>query len=109
MWEGLGGAVIEAMAMGVPVISFDIPAVVEALGGTGIVVPVGDTRRLGDAIDLALSSPERRAELGQMTKARFDANYTIESTCAAMKHMYVEVASEGRESYRDPFRKLRRR
>jgi len=50
--EGLGTAVIEAMACGVPVVAFDIPPVREAtVGGEyGTLVPVGDVETLAAAL-----------------------------------------------------------
>lgn len=49
--EGLGTAVIEAMAIGTPVVAFDIPAVREATnnGEFAILVPIGDEAGLAAA------------------------------------------------------------
>jgi glycosyltransferase involved in cell wall biosynthesis len=56
--EGLGTAVIEAMACGVPVVAFDIPPVREAtVGGEyGTLVPVGDVGALAVALTRHLSA-----------------------------------------------------
>ena len=47
-WEGLPNAVLEAMAMGLPVAATDIPGTAEAMvdGTTGFLVPIGDSAAL---------------------------------------------------------------
>ena len=52
-WEGLPGAVIEAMALETPVVATDLPGVREVLGPEllrGWVVPVGDASALASRI-----------------------------------------------------------
>jgi glycosyltransferase involved in cell wall biosynthesis len=48
--EGFGLPVAEAMALGVPVICTDVPALVEVAGGAALVVPREDADSLADAI-----------------------------------------------------------
>ena len=65
-YEGLSNALIEAMAMGLPVISTDHPIggareVIKS-GSNGILVPVGDRNAMSDAMKLILSdSPFARS------------------------------------------------
>jgi glycosyltransferase involved in cell wall biosynthesis len=71
-YEELGTAIVEAMAMGVPVVASragGIPEVVDD-GRTGQLVPPGDPRALAAALDGLLSDPVRRAE---MAAAAIDA------------------------------------
>jgi glycosyltransferase involved in cell wall biosynthesis len=97
LWEGLGGAVLEAMALGVPVVSFAVPAVAEALGGTGVLVPIGDANALGGAVGDLLSDASRRAELSRASRERFDACYTNAVYLAGMTTLYrTTVALAGR-------------
>jgi glycosyltransferase involved in cell wall biosynthesis len=48
--EGFGLPVLEAMALGVPVVHSDAPALVEVAGGAGVSVPRGDARALAVAL-----------------------------------------------------------
>lgn len=66
LWEGLPTALIEAMALGCPVISTNCPSgpveILEA-GKWGLLVPVGDVDRLAKAILQVFESPPDREEL----------------------------------------------
>lgn len=64
LMEGLGTAVLEAMAAGVPVVAFDIAPIREATvdGRFGTLVPVGDVAALASALTDHLAS-ERRVDL----------------------------------------------
>lgn len=48
--EGFGLPVLEAMAVGTPVVHSDAPALVEVAGGTGVTVPRGDPYALAEAL-----------------------------------------------------------
>ncbi len=65
-WEGLPRAVVQALLMEVPVVSYDndgAPEVVEQ-GETGELVPFGDAEGLAEGLIRLASSPERRRRLG---------------------------------------------
>ena len=59
--EGLGIALIEAMAAGVPVVASDVGACREVLddGALGLLVPPGDPVALADAIERVRDDPRR--------------------------------------------------
>lgn len=67
--EGISNALIEAMALGLPVIATDVPS-----GGTqelirheenGLIIPTGDEKALKEAMDRLLSDREFAARLGE--------------------------------------------
>lgn len=65
-WEGLPLALVEAMAMGTPVVSTDCPSgAAEALAGGrhGPLVPVDDIEGIADALESALQTPVPRTQL----------------------------------------------
>ncbi|RKT85429.1 Glycosyltransferase involved in cell wall bisynthesis [Saccharopolyspora antimicrobica] len=61
--EGFGLPLVEAMALGVPVVHSDAPALVEVAGGAGVVVPRADPVALGAALREVLGDPARREAL----------------------------------------------
>ena len=76
--EGFGMVVVEAEAMGIPVIVTDIPGPLDAVlpEETGIVVPVRDAQALHRAVCMLLADPQRRAIMGraavEFVRANFD-------------------------------------
>ena len=76
--EGVSRAALEAMAMGLPVITTDAGGMPEAVddGVEGLVVPRRDPRALADAMVALASDPTRLAAMGERAFERshqFDA------------------------------------
>jgi glycosyltransferase involved in cell wall biosynthesis len=63
--EGFGLPVLEAMAAGVPAVTSDAAAVVEASGGASLVVPARDVRAWSDALSRVLTDPALAADLAR--------------------------------------------
>jgi glycosyltransferase involved in cell wall biosynthesis len=73
--EGFGLPVIEAMAVGTPVVCSDVAALVEVAGGAAVVVPREDAESLGAAIEKLLgdgSERDRLSAAGRVRAAGFD-------------------------------------
>lgn len=66
-WEGFGNVLIQASAMGIPVISTDATGTKDAVsdGYSGILVPVKDTQELKSAMLRLASNKEERERLAQ--------------------------------------------
>jgi glycosyltransferase involved in cell wall biosynthesis len=82
LWESFGNVLIEAMALGLPVISTRAPYGPEDIiqdGETGILVPPGDPKALGEAILRVLTNSDikRMAEAGFRVAAKYDASTTV--------------------------------
>lgn len=91
--EGFPAGLVEAMFCGRATVSTDVGAVVEVIGGTGLVVPPRNPRALADACLALLRDPERRARLGAAARARALELFTVEQNLAAFRGIYLELIS----------------
>ncbi|MFI1439511.1 DUF3492 domain-containing protein [Streptomyces fructofermentans] len=91
--EGFPISLIEAMFCGRPTVSTDVGAVVEVIGGTGLVVPPRDPRALAEACVALLRDPERRARLGAAARARALELFTVEQNITAFHSIYLDIVS----------------
>jgi glycosyltransferase involved in cell wall biosynthesis len=89
--EGMPVSILEAMAVGVPVVSTDCPSgpswILEG-GAQGLLVPVGDGRSLGDALVKMLGDSELRHRLG-----RWGIERAADFSPAQIAGRYLAVAS----------------
>ena len=92
--EGFGRTIVEAQAMGRPVIATDHGGARETVipGNTGWLVPPGDPVSLAAAIEdaLSLDLPSRRA-LAQRARAHIAVGFTREAMCARTIEIYEEL------------------
>ncbi|MEG3631822.1 DUF3492 domain-containing protein [Streptomyces poriticola] len=91
--EGFPAGLVEAMFCARATVSTDVGAVVEAIGGTGLVVPPRNPRALAEACVALLRDPERRARLGAAARARALELFTVEQNVAAFHGIYLEILS----------------
>ncbi|MEU8889707.1 DUF3492 domain-containing protein [Streptomyces sp. NPDC048442] len=91
--EGFPLSLVEAMFCGRATVSTDVGAVVEVIGGTGLVVPPRNPRALADACLALLRDPERRVRLGAAGRARALELFTVEQNLAAFRGIYLEMVS----------------
>jgi glycosyltransferase involved in cell wall biosynthesis len=92
--EGFGRTIVEAQAMGRPVIATDHGGARETVipGNTGWLVPPGDTAALAAAIEHALRlEPEARDALARRARAHIANGFTREAMCARYLDVYEEL------------------
>lgn len=73
--EGSPNVVMEAMAMGLPVVATDIAGTRELVreGETGLLFPTRDAKRLADCIEQLISNDGLRKAMGQRARAYIEA------------------------------------
>ncbi len=94
--EAFGRSVVEAQAMGRPVIATDHGGVRETVahGESGWLYPPGDVARLTVELNKALNlDPSERAHMGMAARARVHTRYTIAAMQRATLDVYEKVAS----------------
>ena len=79
MSEGFGRAVLEAMALGKPVIACAVGGLREAIqdGQNGFLVPPGDTEAIAARLRLLLSNAALRARMGRAARETVERDYQI--------------------------------
>jgi len=101
--EAFGRVIVEAQAMGRPVIVSDLGAVKETVvdGETGLVVPANDPDRLARAIEAALElDPLQRRAVGLDGMRFVHRHFNKDDMCAATLAVYAEVLAEGAAKHR---------
>jgi glycosyltransferase involved in cell wall biosynthesis len=92
--EAFGRVVIEAQAMGRPVVASDLGGPIETVehGVTGWRTPPGDAGALATAIEMALAlPPEARKAIGCRARAAVLRGYTVSAMQVATLGVYREV------------------
>jgi glycosyltransferase involved in cell wall biosynthesis len=91
--EGFPISLVEAMFCGRATVSTDVGAVVEVIGGTGLIVPPRNPRALAEACVALLRDPERRQRLGAAARARALELFTVEQNITAFHGIYLDIVS----------------
>lgn len=84
--EGTPRSVLEAMAMGRPIITTDVPGCRETVvdGVNGLLVPPRDCEQLTNAMEWMIDHPHRRSEMGLQSLEICRAKYDVEAVNAVM-------------------------
>ena len=92
--EGLGLAVLEAMAMGKPVVSFDIGGPRETIthGITGILIPPGDIGGFAGALASLLGDGDLARRMGEKGRERVVSDFSSRTTARRLEQVYPEVS-----------------
>ncbi len=71
LYEGLGGVLLEAMAVGLAIVGSDVPAIREVAGDAILFAPPGEVRGLGAQLERLLLNETLRDEMGAAARLRF--------------------------------------
>jgi glycosyltransferase involved in cell wall biosynthesis len=95
LYEGLPGAVLEAMALGLPVVASDIAPVREAVeaGRSAVLVERGSAVELANAVGSLLKDSDRARALGLRGRLLFEEWVAHDDSLALAVSVYHEVAS----------------
>ena len=76
--EGIPRCIMEAMALGVPVVAYDIPGVDQLVehGQTGLLAPLGDKAALAECCQRVLNDPSLAHALASRARERIEARFS---------------------------------
>jgi glycosyltransferase involved in cell wall biosynthesis len=94
LFEGMPGAVIEAMASGLPIVASDIEPVREVvdIDGNAILVPPRDASAFAVAVRRLLDDRPRLDLMGHRSREIFEDRFTIEHSVQGFLDLYHQVA-----------------
>jgi len=98
--EGTPVTVLEAMAMGLPVVATDVPGCREAVihGETGFLVPPRNVDELIQAIQKLIENPELRKQMGLAGRKRVVQYFAIEQIVEKYLDLYIELLSRNKNN-----------
>ena len=90
--EGFPRTLVEAAAMSKPIVTTDSRGCREAVDceESGILVPVGDSRSLGDAVERFIVDKEYRIKAGKRGREKAEREFDERELVARMAEVYVE-------------------
>ena len=91
--ESFGVAVVEAMAMEVPVVASDVDGFKEVIsdGETGIIVPRGDVGEIANALERLVCNEYDRKKMGMAGRKRVEKLYDFQKNVDMMESLYKEM------------------
>ncbi|OFV87193.1 MAG: hypothetical protein A3J75_02455 [Acidobacteria bacterium RBG_16_68_9] len=94
--EGMSNAILEAMAMELPVVATGVGGTNEVVrhGESGVLVPARDPQALAAAITAVLDAPERWREMGRLGRRIVAEQFSAQSMVRQMESLYLSMLQE---------------
>lgn len=92
-WEGFGSVLLEAMALGAPIIASRVPAIEQTVDTTATLVAPGDPQQLASAITALLQDQHGAQDQAVRARRRFDENFTISRISEGMMEFYERAVA----------------
>jgi glycosyltransferase involved in cell wall biosynthesis len=102
--EGIPRCMMEAMAVGIPVVAFDIPGVDQLIDNeiTGLLAPPGDTYNLARCCERVLEEPALAESLVHAARKRIDEQYSAARMAKEYHSLFKELMDDRQKSRNDP-------
>ena len=101
--EGLPMTLLEAMAMGTPIVATDIDGITEVLdnGKTGLLVPPKDTKALTDAITYLLVHSDKAYQIGLTARKVVEERFRVDVMVQKVEEVYEELLRQNCDQVND--------
>jgi glycosyltransferase involved in cell wall biosynthesis len=93
--EGMPNTILEAMSIGVPVVSTRVGGVPEIIveESMGLLAPIGDAQALSDQVVKLLNNPRQREQIAVASRHRIEEKYSFNERVWAMEKYYEQFAA----------------
>ena len=93
--ENCSMTILEAMAMGKPVIGSDIGGIPEQIENnvTGLLFNMGDAEDLSKKMQILISDPNLRVSMGKSARKKLEEEYSLEKHCLDLLDIYNKLQS----------------
>jgi len=91
--EGIPKSIIEAMAIGRPILTTEAPGCEDTVeeGVNGFKVPVGNVMALSEKLQILIEDEPLRIQMGKQSREIFEKNYTLEKVIKQTFEVYAQV------------------
>mgnify|MGYP006279854699 CR=1 FL=1 len=93
--EGLPNAILEAMAMGLPVVATEVAGIPDIIsnGENGFTAPPNDAEALAEQIQLLSEDEQKRRQMGQTAREYVIENHSWEQIIDELEKVYEKLAN----------------
>lgn len=93
LWEGFGLVLIEAMALGLPIVATRVGPIPEVVVDqvTGLLVSAGSASELAAALVSLFNDPVRAREMGQRGRERAQNHFGVDRMVSEIEQLYTEL------------------
>jgi L-malate glycosyltransferase len=94
--ESFPNAILEAMAMGKPVVATNVGGIPELVeeGQTGFLVPPRDPKAIADRVLSLCRDSARRLQMGRAAHAQVESNFTVQAVTTKLEGIYARSLRE---------------
>ncbi|HSK83933.1 MAG TPA: glycosyltransferase [Rubrobacter sp.] len=98
--DGLPTALLEAMALGTPVVSTDVTGIPEVLrdGETGLLVPQRNPAEIAGAISRLTGDSTLRIRLADRARRLIEADFNVQGNAAYLRDIFAQSAESSRKA-----------
>lgn len=91
--DNLPNTILESMSCGTPVVAFDVGGLPDMVtnGVTGQLVPLSDTRKMGETIIDLIRKPDLRKSMGKEGRKRAEKEYSLSVQAGHYSDLYKEL------------------
>ena len=96
LWEGLPRVLVQAAAVGRPIVTFNCDGAWEIVeeGRTGYIVGMRDEEALARQLDRLVADRKLREEMGRLARAKVDASWSREAMVSTIEELYERLLAD---------------